>query len=151
MNAWISRATMLALCATTVSLAGARVGFAQAPCASTKTLVDSARDEVTSVLTSGSTLVQEMRQEQSLPKTGMIGAITVVRDRFVCGRLATMFDHEIGQGVSFVVLRVGPLYYAREPDQHRGTGIITDSTYKVLLRLGVSISTPSTSVSPLRP
>ena len=150
MNAWTSRATRIALCVT-IGSSIARVAGAQAPCASTQTLVDSARDEVSSVLTSGSGLVQEMRQEQNLPKTGAIGAITLVRDRFVCGRLATMFDHEIPQGVSFVVLRVGPLYYAREPDQHRGTGIITDSTFKVLLRLGASISTPPSGGSSSRP
>jgi hypothetical protein len=130
---------LLALLAPVVPVELAR---AQAPCAVTPTLVDSARDEVGSVLGSNSPLVQELRQEQKLPKTGPIFPVTVVRDRFICGRLATAFKHDIPPGVSFVVLRVGPLYYAREPDQRRGTGIVTDSTFNVLLRLGVSIATP---------
>ena len=101
------------------------------------------------VLESGSQLVKELRQEQRLPSTGAISPVTVVRDRFVCGRLATLFDHEVAPGISFVVLRVGPLYYAREPDQRRGTGIIADSAFHVLLRLGVPVASPS-SASPGR-
>lgn len=130
----------------------ARPLLAQAPCAVTPTLADSARDEVMSVLNSGSQLVQELREEQHLPKTGAIGPVTLVRDRFICGRLATLFDRDIPPGVSFVVLRIGPLYYAREPDQRRATGIIADSTFHVVLRLGASIaSPPSTSESSGRP
>ena len=73
---------------------------------------------------------------------GAIGPVSVVRDRPVCAKLATQFDHEIASSASLVVLRIGPLFYAREPDQKRGTGIITDSTYKVILRLGASVSSP---------
>jgi len=138
----------LALCLGTFA---ARHASAQAPCAGTSILVDSARDEVTSVLQSGSQLVQELRQEQNLPKTGAIGLISLVRDRFVCGRLATLFDHDVAPGVTFTVLRVGPLYYAREPDQRKGTGIIADSTFHVLLRLGVPVSSPTTASSGVRP
>jgi hypothetical protein len=101
---------------------------------------------VSGVLESGSQLVKELRQEQRLPSTGPISPVTVVRDRFVCGRLATLFDHEIAPGISFVVLRVGPLYYAREPDQRRGTGIIADSVFHVLLRLGVPVSSPTSAL-----
>lgn len=130
----------IALCASALS---ARHVWAQAPCATVAAVADSARDEVNGVLQSGSQLVKELRQEQNLPATGPITPVSVVRDRFVCGRLATLFDHDVGPGVSFVVLRVGPLYYAREPDQRRGTGIISDSTFHVLLRLGVPVSTPA--------
>jgi hypothetical protein len=140
MNAIVSRASILS-CAALVSICVARPAFAQT-CATTPVQVDSAKDEVSSVLNSGSALVSEMRQEQHLPAIGAIGPVSVVRDRPVCAKLATQFDHEIAPTVSFVVLRVGPLFYAREPDQKRGTGIITDSTYKVLLRLGASISSP---------
>ena len=129
----------LALC---VGALAARHASAQAPCAATSTVVDSARDEVNSVLQSGSQLVQELRQEQNLPKTGAITPISLVKDRFVCSRLAALFDHDVAPGVTFIVLRVGPLYYAREPDQRKGTGIIADSTFHVLLRLGVPVSSP---------
>jgi hypothetical protein len=100
---------------------------------------------VTGVLDSGSPLVKELRQEQGLPNTGSISPVSLVRDRFVCARLATLFDHEVAPGVAFVVLRVGPLYYAREPDQRRGTGIIADSTFHVLLRLGVPVGSPQST------
>ena len=132
--------TVLAL---TSSVFAARSAQAQAPCATTAAVADSARDEVNGVLESGSPLVKELRQEQNLPKSGPITPVSIVRDRFVCGRLATLFDHQVAPGVSFVVLRVGPLYYAREPDQRKGTGIIADSTFHVLLRLGVPVPTPA--------
>lgn len=137
MNAIMSRATLLS-CVALVSMFAARSAHAQ-NCSTLQVQVDSARDEVSSVLNSPSSLVSEMREEQHLPATGPIGPITVVRDRPVCSKIATQFDHEIPSGASLVVLKIGPLFYAREPDQKRGTGIITDSTYKVLLRLGASV------------
>jgi len=91
-----------------------------------------------------------MRDEQHLPKSGPITPVSVVGDRSVCGKLAGAFDHGIAQGVSLVVLRVGPLFYARDPDQRKSTGIITDSTFHVLLRLGAAVNTPETSVGPAR-
>ena len=133
---------LFAVLALTASAASAQSAGVQAPCSITAAVADSARDEVSGVLQSGSQLVKELRQEQKLPQTGPITPVTVVRDRFTCGRLATLFDHEVAPGVSFVVLRVGPLYYAREPDQRRGTGIIADSTFHVLLRLGVPVPSP---------
>ena len=137
MNAITSRALILS-CAALVSMFGVRPASAQ-NCSTLQVQVDSAKDEVTSVLNSGSALVAEMRQEQHLPATGDIGPISVVRDRPVCAKIATQFDHEIPSSASLVVLKIGPLFYAREPDQKRGTGIITDGTYKVLLRLGASV------------
>ena len=137
MTAIVSRATILS-CVALLSMFAARTARAQ-NCSTLQVQVDSAKDEVSSVLNSGSSLVSEMRQEQHLPASGPIGAITVVRDRPVCSKLATQFDHEIPSSASLVVLKIGPLFYAREPDQKRGTGIITDSTYKVLLRLGASV------------
>ena len=139
MNARLSLVIPLAVC---VGAFSARPVRAQAPCSTTKALVDSARIEVGSVLGSESPLVAELRQEQGLPKTGAISPVAVVMDRSICARLATAFAREIPPGVSFAVLKVGPLYYARDPDQRRGTGIVTDSTFRVVLRLGVSIPTP---------
>ena len=134
-----SSVAALAVCVCALS---SRQAVGQAPCALSPAVLDSARDEVTSVLGSGSQLVTELRQEQKLPKTGPITPVTLVRDRFTCGKLATLFDHEIAQGVSFTVLRVGPLFYARDPDQQRSTGIIADSTFRVVLRLGVPVASP---------
>ena len=139
-----TRAAALVACALSVSALSSRAVSAQVPCAATSILVDSAREEVASVLESASPLVQELREEQHLPKTGPIGPVSVVRDRVICSRIGTQFDREIAPNVSYVVLRVGPLLYARDPDQRRGTGIITDSTFKVLLRMGASIKTPPT-------
>jgi len=45
----------------------------------------------------------------------------------------------VNRGDKFVVLKIGPLYYAREPYQRRGTGILTDTAYKVVARLGVPV------------
>jgi hypothetical protein len=146
MNAILSRASILS-CAALVSMFAARPMLAQ-NCSTAAVQVDSAKDEVSSVLNSPSALVSEMRQEQHLPAMGAIGPISVVRDRPVCAKLATQFDHEIPSNASVVVLRIGPLFYAREPDQKRGTGIITDSLYKVLLRLGASVSSPLDSTRP---
>jgi hypothetical protein len=114
-------------------------GLVAQNCSTSQVQVDSAKSEVSSVLNSPSALVAELRQEQKLPATGDIGPVSVVRDRPVCSKIATQFDHEVSSSASLVVLRVGPLFYAREPDQKRGTGIITDSTYRVLLRLGVPV------------
>jgi len=141
----MKRYAFLAVVALTASAIPARYAFAQAPCSTTQLVADSARAEVSGVLESGSQLVKELRQEQGLPNTGPISPVSLVRDRFICGRLATLFDHEVAPGVSFVVLRVGPLYYARDPDQRRGTGIIADSTFHVLLRLGVPVGTPESA------
>ena len=125
-----------ALCSSAMAV---RSVLAQAPCAVSSVLADSAREDVSAVLESNSKLVSELRNEQRLPESGPITPVAVVSDPLVCARLKALFDHAIGSGVSFVVLRVGPLFYAREPDQRRGTGLIADTTYHVLLRLGASI------------
>ena len=146
MKAIDSRATVLS-CAALVMMLAARGAVAQ-NCSTSQVQVDSAKSEVSSVLNSGSSLVAELRQEQKLPATGDIGPVSIVRDRPVCAKIATQFDHEVAPSASLVVLRVGPLFYAREPDQKRGTGIITDSTYKVLLRLGVPVPSGLDSARP---
>ena len=119
-------------------VAAAKVG-AQAPCLTLRAVVDSARDDALSVLTSDRPLVVELRQEQRIADTKELAPIRVVNDRFVCARMASTFDHSIAPGVRFAVLKIGPLYYARDPYQQRGTGVIADSTFKVLMRLGPAL------------
>jgi hypothetical protein len=86
--------------------------------------------------------VKELRQEQSITKPEDLVSVKVVNDRYVCAHLAGAFDRVIAPGVGFAVLRIGPMYYARDPDQHRGTGVFTDTTFRVLMRLGASTSPP---------
>lgn len=115
----------------------ARAAIAQAPCAVSAAAVDSARSELKQVLESDGQVAKEIRQEHGLP--AKLPDITVVRDGMVCTRIATAFGHSVNRGDTYVVLRVGPLYYAREPYQRRGTGVLTDSTFKVVAKLGVAI------------
>jgi hypothetical protein len=63
----------------------------------------------------------------------------VVRDGALCSRVASSFDHPLDPDASFVLLRLGRVYYARDPDQRRATGMIMDTTFKVLVRLGTAI------------
>ncbi len=116
-----------------------RTAEAQAPCSITRALVDSARDDALSILTSGRPLVEELRREQNMTSAADISHISAVNERFVCAKMAAAFDHTIPPGVSFAVLRIGPLFYARDPDQRRSTGVFTDTTFKVLMRLGAEI------------
>ncbi|HSQ33125.1 MAG TPA: hypothetical protein VLN49_24895 [Gemmatimonadaceae bacterium] len=97
------------------------------------------------VLSNSGELAKEIRQEQRIANPRDLSPITLVRDRAVCARLAGQFGHFVAPGVGFVVLRVGPLYYAREPDQHRGTGVLTDSAFNVIARFGVAIPAASTA------
>ena len=113
---------------------------AQAPCTTKRALVDSARADVFTILGGDNRLVQELRQETGLRADGL--APVTVTDRSVCAHIAPAFNRVIPPGVEFAVLRVGPLYYARDPDQRRSTGVITDSTYKVVMRLGAEIPEP---------
>jgi hypothetical protein len=113
---------------------------AQTPCSTRRAIVDSARADVFTVLGGNSKLVQELRQENGLQADHL--APVTVTDRAVCARLAPAFNRVIPPGVEYAVLRVGPLYYARDPDQRRSTGVVTDSTYKVVMRLGAEIPEP---------
>ena len=110
-----------------------------APCAVSPVLVDSARDEVLSVLTSASPVILDMRHDLGIVRLDEFSHVTVIRDGDVCSRVAGNFNRRLDVGASFVLLRLGRVYYARDPDQRRGTGIIMDSTYKVLVRLGPAI------------
>ena len=123
------------------SIAGARAASGQVPCSASKVVADSARDEVLAVLSSDGELAKEIRQEQGIVSPKDLSPITLVRDRAVCARLAGQFGHFVAPGIGFVVLRVGPLYYAREPDQRLGTGVLTDSAFHVVARFGTSLPT----------
>jgi len=109
------------------------------PCAVSPALVDSARDEVLSVLTSESSVMRETRQELGIVRMEEFSPVKVIRDGAACTRVAGNFDHPLDAGASIVLLRLGRVLYARDPDQRRGTGIIMDSTYKVLVRLGPAV------------
>lgn len=132
----------LGVCAASVS---ARTALAQspvqAPCSVTPAVVDSARDDAFTVLNSGRPLVLELRKEQSIVRDEDLQPVTVIRERFICARIAGTFEHIIPPGIKFVVLKIGPLYYARDPDQRRGTGVFADTAFHVLMRLGVAIET----------
>jgi hypothetical protein len=127
-----------------VAMGGTQTRFVRAqshsaPCAVSPILVDSARDEVLSVLTSASPVIREMRQDLGIVRMEEFSPVTVIRDGAVCSRAASNFDHQLDADASFVLLRLGKVFYARDPDQRRGTGIIMDSTFKVLVRLGAAI------------
>jgi hypothetical protein len=116
-----------------------RAASAQAPCSVARVLVDSAKDEVLNVLTSGGQVVQELRQDLRITKLENLRPFEIVRDPATCIRLAPNFGRTLEPGTRFVVLRVGPMYYARDPDQNKATGFIADTAYKVLVRLGAAI------------
>jgi hypothetical protein len=110
-----------------------------APCLSSRALVDSARADAMSVLASDRPLVQELRQEQGLKGPSDFADIHVVSDRYVCSKLAGAFEHMVAPGQRFVVLKIGPMFYARDPDQRRGTGVFVDTGFRVLMRLGAAL------------
>jgi hypothetical protein len=117
----------------------AHTARAQAPCATTPSLIDSARVEATSILFADRPLLTELRRDQRIPPSANQVAVSVIRDASVCQRLAAQFDHTLAPGTSLAVVRVGPVFYARDPDQRHATGIFADSTLHVLLRVGAAI------------
>lgn len=123
------------------SVVGGRTASSQVPCSASKIVADSARDEVLAVLSSEGELAKEIRQEQGIANARDLAPIALVRDRAVCARMAGQFGHFVAPGIGFVVLRVGRLYYAREPDQRLGTGVLTDSTFHVIARFGATLPT----------
>jgi hypothetical protein len=134
-----SSTLVTALFVASVGAVFARPVDAQAPCSLIPIMVDSARDEVLSVLTNGGEVIKELRQDLGVTRMEDFMPVKVIRDGALCSRAAAGFNHDIDRSTRFVVLRLGPIYYARDPDQRRNTGIITDSTFKVLVRLGAAI------------
>jgi len=114
---------------------------AQAPCSTSASLADSARADLAAVLASGSPLVAELRQEQGLAANDNGERAPLIKERFICARAASALSHIVAPGITFPVLRVGSMYYVRDPDQRQSTGVLTDSTFRVVLRLGRSLPT----------
>ena len=109
-----------------------------APCTIARILVDSARDEALSVLRSDMQLAQELRRDLGVG-VNAFAPVEVIRQRSACVRAASAFGREIGPDARFVLLRLGPVFYARDPDQKIATGVVLDSTFTVVLRLGRAI------------
>jgi hypothetical protein len=125
---------------TLVVASGVSQLAAQAPCSTKRAVVDSARSDVFTVLGSEGKLVAELRQEQGI-SADSIRPVTIT-DPAICTKLSTAFNRLLPTTTTFAVLRVGKVYYARDPDQKRATGVITDSTFHVLMRLGAEIPPP---------
>lgn len=132
--------TRLLAALTFVIACGASQLQAQAPCATKRAVVDSARSDVFTVLGSDGKLVAELRREQGI-SADSLRPVTVT-DPAVCTKLATAFNRLLPTTATYAVLRVGNVYYARDPDQKRATGVITDSTFRVLMRLGAEVPPP---------
>ena len=130
---------MVAAAVALFALGAHNTASAQVFCATSPAQIDSARDEVMSVLANDSQLAREIRQEQRIASTDELTKMSLVKDRAVCSRVASRIDHPLPTGAAVVVLRVGPLYYVREPDQKKGTGVITDKDFKVIARLGAAV------------
>ncbi|HEV8233973.1 MAG TPA: hypothetical protein VGP84_05220 [Gemmatimonadaceae bacterium] len=134
-NSFLAVTLLLAMGGADVRLA--RAQSQPAPCSVSQIMVDSARDEALSVLTSTSPLIRETRRDLGIARTEDFTPVTVVRDGKICTLVAKNFSPRLDTGPSLVVLRLGPLvFYARDPDQRRTTGLIMDTTYRVVLRLG---------------
>lgn len=133
----ISTIAVALVAAAGMSALSARAAAAQAPCSLKVATVDSARDEVMTVLESPGKLSQEIRQEQHLGPVDKLH-IDLVKNGWICSKLAVQFGHPLGAHGDFVALHVGPLFYARDPNQTLSTGILTDSAFHVIARLGVS-------------
>jgi hypothetical protein len=110
----------------------------QVPCAVTRSVIDSARVDAMSILFSERPLVADLRREQGIPNSAANVAVTPISDGSLCKRLASQFDH-VQPSTRVAVLRIGPMFYARDPDQRHGTGIFADSTFRVVMRLGPAI------------
>ena len=111
----------------------------QEPCALTTPALDSAREDVEEILFSASRLLVELRHEQGIPDSPTQVPVLPVTDGSVCRRLASQLDHALSPSTRLAVLRVGSIFYARDPDQRRGTGIFADSTLKVVMRMGPAL------------
>jgi hypothetical protein len=139
---------MLAAAAALLGLGTPNRLVAQVFCGTGAAQVDSARDEVLSVLANDGQLAREIRQEQHIASADELAKMSLVQDRAVCSRAATRIDHPLPTGAAVMVLRVGPLYYVREPDQRKGTGVITDKDFRVIARLGAAVDAVTQSSRP---
>jgi hypothetical protein len=120
-------------------LAGGALARSEVPCDVSTVLADSARDEFFSVLSANGPSVQEFEHDLGVSKVQDFAPARLVRDGLVCSRAKAAFNHQINSGARVTVLRVGPVYYARDPDQSQTTGIVLDTTFKVLMRFGRAV------------
>jgi hypothetical protein len=111
----------------------------QMPCAVAPVVLDSARADVADILFSDNRLITEMRREQHLPDSPAQVTVSAVSDGSLCRQLASQLDHALLPTTRLAVLRVGSIFYARDPDQSRATGVFADSTLHVVMRLGAAI------------
>ncbi len=111
----------------------------QEPCAISEALLDSARADVQEILFSDSRLIVELRHEQGIPDSPAQVTVSPVRDGQVCRRLASQLDHALSLTTKLAVLRVGSIFYVRDPDQTRATGVFADSTLRVVMRMGAAL------------
>lgn len=109
------------------------------PCALSEAVLDSARADVADILFSDSRLLVELRHEQGIPDSPAQVAVSPVSDGTVCRRLASQLDHTLSLTTKLAVLRVGSIFYARDPDQSKATGVFADSTLKVVMRMGAAL------------
>jgi hypothetical protein len=109
------------------------------PCALTAPVLDSALADVKAILFSDSRLIAELRREQGIPDSPADVTVSMVSDGSVCRRLASQLDHVVASTTRLAVLRVGSIFYARDPDQRRATGVFADSTLHVVVRLGAAL------------
>jgi hypothetical protein len=150
MNTSIVLATSLALSAVALSAGTAAAQSSrgslsaqrereQVPCSVSSSAIDSARADAVGILYSDHPLAAELRQEQGIPASASQLTVTPVSDGALCRRLAAQFDRTLPSTSRLAVLRMGSIYYARDPDQRRTTGIFADSTFRVLMRLGAAL------------
>jgi hypothetical protein len=111
----------------------------QEPCDLSDAVLDSARADVHDILFSNSRLIVELRHEQGIPDSPAQVTVSTVSDGSVCKRLASQLDHTLSASTKLAVLRVGSIFYARDPDQSRATGVFADSTLRVVMRLGAAL------------
>jgi hypothetical protein len=135
----------IALGASTASAQNARESLSalrereQVPCSLNSSEIDSARVDALSILFSNHPLTAQLRHEQGIPASASQLSVTAIRDGSLCRRLASQFNRTLPSTSRLAVLRVGSMYYARDPDQRRTTGIFADSTFHVVMRLGAAI------------
>ena len=145
----MKRHQLLAVLALTAIGFSARSAAGQAPCAITVAVADSARDEVSGVLQSGSQLVKELRQEQHLPQTGPITPVSIVRgsvclraprDVIRSRRRARRIIRRAARRTAVLRARAGP---AEGHRHHRGQHVPRrPSTWRTSAVAGITIGLP---------
>ena len=136
---------MVAAAAALFALSAHNSLSAQVFCASGQAQVDSARDELISVLGNDSQLAKEIRQEQKIASANDLAKMTLVRDRAVCSRVASRIDHPLPVGAAVVEhaadAHVGIGLGREGLDERLRTGAATDEISS--RRPPISVSRPA--------